>query len=300
MSDMNGIYSNLSAADLPNIKYKNLNIAITGNTCNLACRSCSSFSSSKWSTEEPSLNEVIPIKTHPHSKFYKDDQFLSIIKSIITDGIEVIQFQGGEPFVPGISKHVEFLKYLLTKGPENIKLRYITNTTTFPKEQFWEIWSKFKLVDIQLSVDGISDKFEYLRWPANWDSCYANMLQYNNRRNAGKIQLSVSHCVSIFSVMYVPEFIQWCEDQKLPKPVLSIVSRPSYYSYTTLPQAAKEFIAAKLTNAGLPDMASSLFRSDNHAELDKMKLVTLSLDKRRKQNFKDTFPELNDFLKIYE
>jgi MoaA/NifB/PqqE/SkfB family radical SAM enzyme len=148
-SDLAGPFSTLTRENIDNVKHTSINIAITGNTCNLACRSCDSFASSKWGEETAKLTKILPLdnftkltQIYPHSKFYKDAQFWESIKTVITDDIALIQFQGGEPFVPGITKHLEFLEFLLTKNPKNIKLRYITNTTTFPSEEFWDIWSK--------------------------------------------------------------------------------------------------------------------------------------------------------------
>ena len=51
-----------------------------GNTCNLACRTCSSHSSSRWTAEAKKLTEFYPdIPIFEHAKFYQDPEFMQNI-----------------------------------------------------------------------------------------------------------------------------------------------------------------------------------------------------------------------------
>jgi MoaA/NifB/PqqE/SkfB family radical SAM enzyme len=260
-----------------------------GNTCNLACRICNSSYSSRWQPEEKKIIEVFPdTKIHTHQKFYQDSKLLDQVLSLSTK-VKSIQFSGGESFVTGVQEHLEFLGSLA--NPAEVSLHYITNTTVFPSDEFWQLWKKFKHVDIQLSIDGIDKHFEYQRWPANWESCLDNIKRY--QQNAvGNIKLSISHSVSIFNVLYLPEFIKWCLTNKLPVPYLGLVTTPSYYNITVLPKAAKEVVCSKLKGGLMSNIAQAMMATDNSNELDTTLKYVKILDKQRNQSFPETFPEL--------
>lgn len=269
-----------------------------GNTCNLACRICNSYSSSRWGREETKLKHHFPdIVINGHSKFYKDADF---IQSIIdrTKNVVHVEFPGGEPFYADQEAHHNLIIHLENQGAENISLHYITNGTKFPDRALTDAWKRFKKVDIQLSIDGTRDQFEYNRWPADWSTVVHNIDRYLELKNSNaNIQLSISHSVSIFTVYYLPEFLEWCSANHLPEPYLGLVSRPDYYSITTLPTTAKEAIENKFKSYDVlqPIVRAMWARDDSHLLDNTIKYVKI-LDKQRKQNFAKTFPELYQLL----
>lgn len=267
-----------------------------GNTCNLACRTCNSTSSSRWLIDEKKVKDIIPVRLSTHNKFYKDNNFVNQLKGLITKDIKVIEFVGGETFISGIDEQIDFLKYLLDKNPQNTTLRYITNLTEFPKKEFWDFWKYFKMVDIQLSIDGIEDKFEYIRYPANWEQCLENLNRYQDNIQPN-MRFSVSHTVSIFNVFYVPKFIYWCLKNKLPKPHLGLVDFPDYFSIQALnPKTKKELSMIK----GMPtEIVNDLLKNNvnNTKILDNTLKHVKIIDELRNQKFSDTFPEYFDLLR---
>ena len=270
-----------------------------GNTCNLACRICSSSASSKWLPEAIKLQDKLPdLVIRDHKKFYKDQDYMSVILNRTKDPV-LFEFPGGEPFLTGKKEHLNFLDKLVDTGSSNLKLHYITNTTIMPDDEFWEVWKHFKNVDIQLSIDGIGQQFEYNRWPANWNQCYKHIKQYQQlQKQYNNIQLSISHTVSIFTVYYLPEFLNWCREEELPEPYLGLLSDPEHYSIKTLPISVAKVIADKLLDHGLTAISKDL-QEVNSKDFDKfVKYVTI-IDEDRKQNFASTFPELFELLKEY-
>lgn len=266
-----------------------------GNTCNLACRSCNSSASSKWVTEEEKLKNKFNIEIHSHKKFYKDDKFINFIKTKI-DHVTDITFHGGESFLTGILQQQDFLDFLISKHPNTITLTYITNTTIFPSDDFWDKWKHFKKINILLSIDGIEEKFEYLRWPASWDVCYANIKKYQVYSSKFKnIQLSISHTVSIFNIIDLNEFFIWCLREKLPEPYLGVVEDPLHYNIKNLPLHIKEIVQKTL----IPNKFAPIinFMNQNPSELtDTFTEWTTELDVLRKQNFHKIFPNLSKLL----
>jgi sulfatase maturation enzyme AslB (radical SAM superfamily) len=130
-----------------------------GNLCNLACRICNSYSSSKWYDETRKLQKHIPtIPLFAPTRFYQNTKLLETIKQLSKNLIH-IDFPGGEPFITGVDEQIEFLKFLVKNNAKNISLHYTTNCTTFPQDEYWQLWKEFKHVDIQLSIDGIDAQF---------------------------------------------------------------------------------------------------------------------------------------------
>ena len=270
-----------------------------GNTCNLACRICSSSASSKWYNEAARLKNDLPdLVIKDHKKFYKDPSFLNGIISKIHNAV-LFEFPGGEPFLTGKKEHLEFLKNLSSTDSSGLKLHYITNTTIIPDDEFWQVWRSFKNVDIQLSIDGLGKHFEYNRWPAKWDESYKNIKHFQHKQQEyTNIQLSISHTVSIFTVYYLPEFLSWCDREGLPIPYLGLLSDPIHYSIKTLPKNISNLIAERLSHPLLEGVRKDLSNT-TPIEFDNfVKYVTI-IDRDRKQNFEDTFPELYQLLKDY-
>ena len=262
-----------------------------GNSCNLACRTCSSYASSGWIAESKKLQ--IPI--FKHQRFYQDTAFINDIKNKC-NGILHVEFPGGEPFIAGQAEHLEFLDYLLTQNPENISLHYMTNVTVFPQEELWSKWSLFKNVDIQLSIDGTAQQFEYLRYPGRWDEVVENVKKYMKYKKEN-IQISVSHTVSIFNVFYLPEFIKWCLQNQLGRPYLGLVADPDYFSIKCLPKNVKDKLTDRLTNFRLYSIIQYMNSEDlSHLFVNACNQID-KVDDLRNQNFKQIFPEFAQLLK---
>lgn len=267
-----------------------------GNSCNLACRTCSSYASSGWISESKKLKKHLPdLMIYKHQKFYKDEKFIEQIKNISAD-VTHVEFPGGEPFLAGINEHLDFLDFLIQCNPQDISLHYMTNSTIVPGENFWTRWSKFKNVDIQLSIDGTGQQFEYIRWPGTWQEVHENIKLFQLKKTSN-IQISISHTVSVFNVFYLPEFVKWCLQNKLGKPYLGVVADPTIYSIKVLPCKVKKTIGNKLNRFMFKEVVSYMNSENLEHELDHAIKNIKLLDQQRNQNFADIFPEFYQLLK---
>jgi sulfatase maturation enzyme AslB (radical SAM superfamily) len=263
-----------------------------GNTCNLACRTCKSYASSRWLSEEKKLSKYIPVKMFPHNKYYQDTMLLDKMKKLC-EHVELLEVPGGEPFITGVEEQLEFLDHLISNNAKNIVLHYMTNATTMPDQRFWDKWKHFKKVDIQLSIDGIDKVYEYTRWPGVWSTTYNNIKEYQKHWK-NNIQLSISHTVSIFNVFYLNQFIDWCKYEELPDPYLGLVSKPDQYSITTLSPKTKEYLSKHLTKSNIVQYMNT---TDHSILLSKTLIHVIMIDSHRKQKFSEYLPEFYDVLK---
>lgn len=264
-----------------------------GNTCNLACVTCGSHSSSRWLQDERKLPDRFGRQMFAHSQFYRDPSFLTKLAQISDDVIH-IDIPGGEPFFADRAIHLGFLKSL--NRPDRIKLHYTTNGTVYPDQEFWQIWKNFRAVDIQISLDGIGDRFEYLRYPANWSKVSDYVLRYLSQNN---LQISISHTVSWLNVMYLDEFFDWCETHRLPDPYLGAVSRPTYLDPRCLPDHAKTKILARLNQSSrtkVRDFGSYLRQPQDTASWTQALDWVHELDILRGRDWTQTFAELYELV----
>jgi sulfatase maturation enzyme AslB (radical SAM superfamily) len=139
-----------------------------GNICNLKCRICGSFSSSKWAAEEIAMydkNQTARDNLANGRWVRESPRFWQDLDVVLKD-IKIIEFTGGEPFL--IGEHFDFLDRIVTKGyAGSIEIHYNTNTTLIPEEGL-RLWPHFKRVEIALSIDDTGDRFEYQRYGAVW------------------------------------------------------------------------------------------------------------------------------------
>ena len=78
---------------------------------------------------------------------------------------------GGEPMLSSIEQHQNLLDhYIQTGQAKNISIHYTTNATIFPDQNWLSRWKNFAEIDLQLSIDGIGNRYEYLRYPADWST----------------------------------------------------------------------------------------------------------------------------------
>ena len=267
-----------------------------GNYCNLKCRICGPHDSSKWIKEHESYTG----EQMPFHNFHKDRKFIGeVIENL--GSIVHIDFPGGEPLLTGVSEQHEILTYLIEKGlAERVSLHYTTNTTIFPGQKFWDLWTSFKNVDIQMSIDGIRKEFEFNRYPAKWSRVYANIKRYQEKREElNNIQLSISLTLSVFTVLQLPEFYQWCLDEDLPAPWIGRLNRPHHYRATIFPEEHREKVARILEASAHEEVRrwAYLIRSQDDSEhLPAFKIWTQKKDEYRGQDFQEVFPDLYSLL----
>lgn len=224
-----------------------------GNICNLKCRICGSWSSSKWAKEEIDYvggNR----KEHLAYKFLQDgawpresDVFWSNMRDLLPN-IKYFEFTGGEPFL--IQQHFDLLAYAVEHGyAKNIEIHYNTNGTVFPEQH--AIWQHFKQVEVALSIDNIGDRFEYERYGADWENVQLNLNRFNSMRSS-KFTTQLCTTINIQNVYYLPEICQWANNQTFDHVYFNMLHDPWYMCVSNMTNAAQELVTEKLLNAKVP------------------------------------------------
>jgi MoaA/NifB/PqqE/SkfB family radical SAM enzyme len=278
-----------------------------GNICNLKCRICGSWSSSKWAAEELEyMPKDFDKKQHIAYQWLKqgawprnpDTNFWENLKRLLPN-IKYLEFTGGEPFL--IQEHIELLKYAVAQGySKNIDIHYNTNATQWPQDLV-EIWRDFGRVDVAFSIDNVKDRFEYERYGAKWDtanliidSVHDMQLLYPN------ITTQLCFTVNIQNVYYLDELLAWANTKNFGDVYFNMMHSPDHMSIQYMTPTAQELVLDKLTTT---------FWSSNRYQLEINNVINFikngagsngtefcrkmqQTDAYRKQNFINTHPEI--------
>ena len=118
------------------------------------------------------------------------DQILSFIDIQQT---KKILFLGGEPFLSDVDTRI----LPLIKNPSVVSLQYTTNGSIYPSQTHINLWSKFQTVLINFSLDGIGDRFDYIRYPLKWNQVEKNMIRMIEQL-PGNVRFKSNHTVNCF------------------------------------------------------------------------------------------------------
>jgi len=273
-----------------------------GNICNLKCRICGSWSSSKWAKEEIDyVSELVDRKTHLAYTYLKDgawpresEVFWDNLKTLLPN-IKYFEFTGGEPFL--IEQHFELLRYAVEQGySKNIEIHYNTNGTVFPEQA--ELWSNFKHVEIAFSIDNVGARFEYERYGADWNLVQENIDKFTAMRS-DKISTQLCTTMNIQNVYYLPELCDWISTQIFDHVYFNMLHDPWHMCISKMTTPAQELVINRLTAHEFnPKYRAEILRivkfikngdgSDGKEFLQKMQTT----DDYRKQSFSETHVEM--------
>tara|TARA_R110000782_G_scaffold112466_1_gene202372 strand:+ start:50 stop:1183 length:1134 start_codon:yes stop_codon:yes gene_type:complete len=265
-----------------------------GNTCNLKCITCHSGASSLWRKE---YFDIYGVDNAPVDKLSSDaSEIYDAMPNIIH-----LDIPGGEPFLSEIKKQKRLLQRYIDSGQsKDITLHYTTNGQIFPGQEWWNLWQNFKEIDMQLSIDGVGKRYEYIRFPAKEGIIEKNTQLYiEKEKTNNNLRLSVSHTVSSYSIYYLTEFFDWCEQVGLPRPWCGVVNTPKHMRPQVFPQAIKNKIIKHLNSSRHQDVhtwATYLTNNDSSGHYEKFLQITDAHDRYRKLSFANTFPEVKELL----
>lgn len=212
-------------------KYKTKMIKIiTSNTCNSTCVTCNSNSSSAWAPLEIKLN----IQPGRPTSITRDqiDKILDF-KEIVS-----LNLVGGEPLYEKLNFYI--LERLIEHGNDKCFIQITTNGSVRVSNYHKDLLTKFKNVNVNLSVDGVGKVFEYMRFPLKWNDLLENLTFFKTLTD----NISVSYTTSNLNILYHHETIDWFKKNNLNYH-FNPVNNPSYFRPNALPISVKKEIFKK-------------------------------------------------------
>lgn len=172
-----------------------------GNLCNLQCIMCDPHYSSRLMTEQEKVFDLLKQEEFSNNNLYSwyknsntvwnrsDAQkytwptnnkiFDQITSQMAESNCRKVYVNGGEPTLHNKSL-IKMLKLLIENGQaKHIELWINTNATIVDLE-FYKLLNNFRQIRLMLSIDGIEESFEYIRYPAKWIIIDSNIKKITN------------------------------------------------------------------------------------------------------------------------
>jgi len=239
----------------------------TSNLCNSTCVTCGSSASSAWAT----------LRKQKTFQIISNDA----LDPIDYKNLKMLSFVGGEPLLE--KKNFYVLEKLLEHNNSDCFISFVTNSSVSLNDNQKNILSKFKKVNICLSIDGIESRFEYMRYPLGWNLLLEN-LEFFRSLN---FNISASYVISNINAIYYQETIDWFKKEKILHNHI-VVSYPSYFSPQHLPFEIKK----KLNNPLIPQVTNEL----DNVKFDEAIQELKTQDYLKKINIKDYMPEFFEII----
>jgi len=280
-----------------------------GNLCNLACVTCGSYNSSKWYDDEQQLyglakgelfssfgDRIVENASGVEKSFKIEQLSWDILKNLKT-----IKLAGGEILMmpQHLSLIKKFIKHYIAK---NIRLVYIVNLMHDPYK-FKNYWKHFERVHIIMSIDGIGDVAEYVRYHSDWKTIEKNIQKYfelfkeNNNyllsTNTVVSVLNIAHLVNIheyWNFLYIKNLMR--APMPAERGMFRILSKPDNLHIKHIPdEFRKELINNLETVQHLEHIAQRLRAENPTKKWNKFTDWIERLDTIRGNNFYDINPQ---------
>lgn len=227
------------------------------NLCNMECVICNPYYSSKWAER------------------VGQQKFISTDFDIDLSAVDKIYFAGGEPFLN--KKHWEILDNI--SNPEKVTLIYSSNLTYLGDVE--SRWAKFKLVQVNASLDGIGKFGEQVRPGLDWNRWQKNMIDVKHMDN---VSVEIAATISLINIWYVNDMEDYAKEHGI-KIKFYCLNNPTYFCLSTLPDKLKKQIKHVPTS----DLEELLSMDTSHLFNQAIANILLG-DRLRKTNLWDYLP----------
>ena len=197
----------------------------TSQVCNGTCVTCGSDSSTAWQKLEgrPILRTLLP---------------QPILDDVDWENLLQLSFVGGEPLAE--KQNFDILEKLLSAGNDQCFISFVTNGSIELNKRKLDTLSKFKNLNICLSIDGVGKSFEYMRYPLKWELLNENIKHFKKFTD----NISVSCMISNLNILYYSQMCKFFDDQKLNY-ICRPITQPEYFNPNNLPLYIKKRILEK-------------------------------------------------------
>jgi hypothetical protein len=247
--------------------------------CNAACIICGPWLSSLW-------RKQLEIEEVENDFDYKD-----VLSLINLENLKTMKFLGGEPLLG--DAHLNVLKMI--PNPKNVEVRYATNGSIFPDEEVFEIWNRFRQIQIFFSIDGTDKVFEYIRWPLGWNKVEKNilkMIDYRNSKNRN-IRIHINCTINPLNAFYFDNLEKWAKIHNIQ---IATSSCHGMFGIDSLPISLKPLLLEKYgANHNIIKIIDA-----TPEDVNKSKKLIFNLennDSKRNISWKEAFPDIIEYIK---
>jgi len=264
------------------------------NKCNAACLSCSDSFSTLWEEHNKKFN----IKSAADYPDPQDDQTVAndLFDRFDFSYLTGLNFLGGEPLISKANLLV--MERLIDLGiAQNVRLIFTTNGSTRLTDRQSEILACFKDVTFSYSIDGIADRFHYLRYPLKWEKAESVIDDVKNNEKI-KSSFVINMTVNPLNAFYVDEVEDWANGYFKGDPRFKKIVTPSctgVMSLNSLPIDAVEHLVEKHADDQNLTNQFKIGVGPSPEFLEHLRVW----DQRRNLSWRHTFPAAVPFFEKY-
>lgn len=206
-----------------------LNI-MTSSVCNSTCVSCGSGCSSSWAELESRWRgQRIPITPAVDLSW--------LFETYDFDQLRFVSLMGGEPLYE--PRNWQILQRL--QGQKTF-VSIVTNGTVDLKPHQLDLLASFEHLNLCVSIDGVQNTYEYLRYPSKWTKLLENLALFRDRG----IDISAHYTVSNISLFTHNETMSWFSQQQIPVTV-NPIEDPAWLAPHQVTPQARAWLQQQLT-----------------------------------------------------
>jgi MoaA/NifB/PqqE/SkfB family radical SAM enzyme len=278
-----------------------------GDLCNLKCRMCCSFNSSRIDRDPVHsawANQWGPVRDRG-SPWYKNSDLIQKQLLKHPEELRYLYFVGGEPML--VRQIGEILQSLIDVAvAKNVCICIQTNGTTV-HAPWLKLVSEFMSTSIAISIDGYGEYYEYIRYPGKWAEIAKNVETFRQLPN---VKLFAAVALQANNLLNLVDLLNYFDSAGIVVFIVNPVYEPRYLAVSAMPPRARHLAAERLLAyaerncrpsnkdmvlgvvAGLEALGDQV----NHKRLREFMLFTNDLDVTRGQSFRETDPELFELI----
>ena len=222
----------------------------------------------------------------------------------IAMNLERVYITGGEPTL--IKENRTLLQNLIDSGNTNCFISFTTNGTTSDGELL-DLLKHFTTSEIQISLDGIENQANYIRYPINWIEFNENVDKLSSMSNVKIVFYTVVSAYNLFSIIDILNYVDSLAVQRPISWYPIFLDNPSFLRTHIWPLNVRKNAIEKIKHCVEnlknlkyyvgTDTFQKIYDYYSNEEyqyngINEFIEFNLLLDKHRSTNFYQTFPEL--------
>lgn len=265
-----------------------------GNFCNLKCIMCTEGSSSAVLAERTQHRDLYStIGIYPYNPniepWWESESFLDFCQQRLFQHVRRVNITGGEPFI--IPEVLNILDRLITRE-QQCTVCFNTNLTKLSNRMIDKL-KQFSRLEIIISLEGIGEKNNYVRYPSQWSEIEQNIELL--RKHVPQARISVNHTLQHTSTYSLPELAEYCYNNQLSWHITT-VQGADFLTFDSVPTKDLEQFdrwistSTVLTNEQQKFLKNTVAQSQYSTELSlKFQEYTRVLDQIRNTDYHSVF-----------
>lgn len=219
---------------------------ILSNACNLKCRSCTPSHSNLWQAEHRDIHGHSGYEM-PYGQSGNAESVLWNSRAKWLSHVKRLEIVGGEPFYIKQWQNI-WNELVHTRQSSSVSIDMSTNCVIYGGDVLENLIPHFERIGVGLSIDGLEDVYNYLRYPGNWSDVKENILKYYqlSQKHTKNFGVMYTHTIGWVNAWYLPEFHAWVNENTPNFRIWNnVIHYPEHMCITTIPNDVKDIIAEK-------------------------------------------------------